>query len=99
MSGKYPSNTFIRVGRHSVTDDQMWEIWDGQPSWSPGVEWAWDDYEMDESSRHALLLYSNPTDRYWEFFHLPEDEIALASRFDRVQDRADDEFVAVFHVS
>jgi hypothetical protein len=89
----------VRIGQHSVTFDKMWEVWDGSPVWEPGIEWHWDDYEVDESSRYAVLLYSNPVDRYWEFFSLPEGELALQSRWDRVQDRADDEFVAVFHVS
>jgi hypothetical protein len=76
----------------------MWEIWDVSPTWVPGVEWAWDDYEVEESSRRALLLYSNPVDRYWELFSLPEDDLQLASRLDRVADRADDEFVRVLYV-
>ena len=88
----------VRVGEHSVTFDKHWEIWDGSPVWEPGVEWVWDDYEVSDASPDALLLYSNPTDRYWEFFRLPDEELALSSRWDRVQDRADDEYVGVFHV-
>jgi len=99
MSGKYPANTFVRVGRHSVTYDQMWEIWDGQPSWVPGVEWEWEDYEMDESSPHVMLVYSNPVDRFWEIFLMPGDEMKLASRMDRIAYRSDDEFLWTFHVS
>lgn len=89
----------IRVGQHSVTLDKNWEVWDGEPVWSPGVEWTWADYEVSEDSRHALLLYSNPTDRYWEFFHMPEDDLALSVRMDRVADRGDDEYVGVWYVA
>lgn len=90
-------STHIRVGVHSVTQDKMWEVWDRFPTWEPGVEWIWDDYEISESSPYAILVYSNPTDRYWEFFG-PGDEVALQARWDRVQDRADDEYVGVWHV-
>ena len=89
---------FVRVGQHSVTGEQMWELWEEKPSWSPGVEWVWDDYEMNESSRTALMLYSNPVDRYWEFFHMPDDELALSVRLERVAGRSDDEFVRVLYV-
>jgi hypothetical protein len=91
-------NMHVRVGQHSVTFDKHWEIWEDVPFWSPGVEWEWDDYEVTDSSRHALLLYSNPTDRYWEFFRLPEQEVALNIRMDRVADRGDDEYVGVWYV-
>jgi len=88
----------IRVGQHSVTFDKNWEVWEDSPVWRPGVEWTFSDYEVSEGSRTALLVYSNPVDRYWEFFSLPEDDLNLSARLDRVQDRVDDEFVAVYYV-
>lgn len=88
----------IRVGVNTVTQLKHWEVWDDSPTWKPGIEWVWDDYEVSESSRHAMLLYSNPTDRHWEFFYLPDEELALQARWDKVQDHADDEYVGVWHV-
>lgn len=88
---------FIRVGTHTVTFQENWHMYDVEPLWIPGVEWDWRDFEVSEDSGVALLTYSNPTDRYWELFG-PGEEMELASRWDRIQDRADDEYVGVWHV-
>lgn len=89
---------YLRVGQSTVTFDKMWELYEDEPSWQPFADWSYEDYEVVEDSRLAVLTYSNPTDRYWELFVLPDDELSLASRWDRVQDRADDEYVGVWYV-
>ena len=89
---------FLRVGKSNVTFETHWELYEEEPSWSPAFGWSYEDYEIVEDSKMAILTYSNPTDRYWEVFFLPEDELSLSSRWDRVQDRADDEYVGVWYV-
>jgi hypothetical protein len=88
---------FIRVGTNTVTFEKHWHMYEDQPMWAPGIEWDWMDFQVSEGSRLSLLTYSNPTDRYWELFG-PGEEMTLAARWDRIQDRADDEYVGVWHV-